>query len=250
MNRKKYFYLFFYLLFLFALTGCGAKLTVSAKADQSADIDFSMDFGQKIMDTMEQVTQSIAAMDESYASMPSASQFFSADSVRESLKNSDLRNLKVSNKGKTDMALSGNLSSPKDQHYTAGKVKAANFLTCTSSSLTIILSPETVQALFDQLPEYERSCLDLLMAPVLTGEEMDKTDYLATIALVYGQDIADEMGKASVAVSLESPVGTKIKKTSLAKVAKSETSGRKVSFSIPFVDLLILMDAQTFSITW
>ena len=253
MSRRKYLYSVAYLVCLFALTGCGAKLSIKANADQSTDIAFSMDVGKTVIDTMNKASQGIMMISDTADAFGTPSlpaQLFSAENIKKALVNTDLHDTKVATPSASSVELSGTLAAPKNQQYTAGAVKAANFLTCTANSLTVILSPDTVQQIAGQLPVEEQSYLDLLMAPVLTGEEMDKEDYLATIALIYGEDLASEMSGASVDIELESPSGKKIKKTALAGVDKSRVNGSKVSFSLPLVELLTMTGARTFSITW
>ena len=152
----------------------------------------------------------------------------------------------------SSLDIKGRVAAPENQQTTlkASDAKVANFVTCTQSSLTVILAPETIQAIISSLPENLIAYTDLLMAPVFTGEPMSIPDYRDLIATVYGEEIASVMDKATVQITLEPPEGRSIKKASLSDTERSRTSQTKAVFSIPLIEFFTLSSPKTFSITY
>jgi len=85
--------------------------------------------------------------------------------------------------------------------------------------------------------------LNLLMAPLATGEVLTKTEYIMLVGSVYGRGIADEISKALVSVSIDFP-GQVIS-------AKGGTfAGKKVEYNIPLLDLLVLETPLNYEVIW
>jgi hypothetical protein len=85
--------------------------------------------------------------------------------------------------------------------------------------------------------------LSALMAPVATGEELSKQDYLALVSSVYGKGIAAEIADARVSLDLELP-GT------VLSAPGGTFSGRRASFKVPLTDLLVLERPLLYEIRW
>ena len=85
--------------------------------------------------------------------------------------------------------------------------------------------------------------LSALMAPVATGEELSKQDYLALVSSVYGKGIASEIADAQVSLDLELP-GT------VLSAPGGTFSGRRASFKVPLTDLLVLERPLLYEIRW
>ena len=246
MTKGKYLYSFVYLLLLFALSGCSASIAIQANADRSSAVQFSMDLGKTLADTV-----SMAAMMNGGSADDG---LFSADMVsriQQSFDGSDIREPKVSAPSGRELSIYGSIKPPEAQKaVTVNNIKAANFITCTSKSLTVILSPDTVTQLTALLPDDSRNYLDLFMAPIFTGESMDAAEYRDLIAAVYGEELAAELEKSAVQMSLAPPAGCKISSASLSETGRSRTSANKAVFSVPLLEFLTLRNAKTFSITW
>ena len=89
--------------------------------------------------------------------------------------------------------------------------------------LDFTFSPDIVAHATYLLSETERAYLDLLMAPVLTGESLSSQDYLELVASVYGQVIADELASSRLQITMT-----------------SQKTGKKVQQSLSLLDVLLL----------
>lgn len=206
--------------FLFAgallfFTACGASLRVQLLPSGEQHIVCEGDVGRALYN----------AIQDAYEGMNpgagAAADFviFDEASIREALSARGFTNISATAFDATHFSLSADGA-------------LSDFVSATDSSLEFRLEPEAIRRAADALPEDTRYFLDLLMAPVLTGEEMGGTDYVDTVAAVYGASLADELERAAVTLTLASP------------------GGDEAAYSIPLVELLTLSDAKTYTLSY
>lgn len=224
---------------------CETKFSVTAFADSSAEIDFHSSLGELIYNTIISVA---ASGDPSAYGKP----LFEKKEIENALKGSDLINPEVIIPSNDGVEVAGKILSPDKQKSVSdiGGLKVANFVNCGSNTITVILSPALIQTLIASLPEDAQALAALLMAPVITGEQMSVSDYLDLISVIYGDEMRKDLETSSVRIELSVPEGKLIKKTSLSDAKNVKTTSTKAGFSIPVSELLTLDEAKTFSITW
>ena len=247
-QRSKYFFVTAYLLALLALTGCSSSISIKANADKSASMHFFMDLGNTLSETIRMVSQSLGQGEGITEDTP----IFSSALIQEAFSNSDFTDVEIKTPATSSLDIKGKVPAPEKQQSTlmTSTAKAANFVTCTATSLTVILAPETIQEVITSMPGNLSAYADLLMAPVFTGELMSTTEYRELIATVYGEEIASVMDKAEVKITLEPPEGKNIKRASLSTTERSRTSATKAVFTIPMIEFFTLSSPKTFSITF
>ena len=85
--------------------------------------------------------------------------------------------------------------------------------------------------------------LSALMAPLATGEELTRAEYLLLVGSVYGRGIADEISQAAIHASVDFP--------GQIRSARGGTfSGRRAEFAIPLLDLLVLETPLSYEVVW
>ena len=243
-NKGKYLYSVFYLVVLFAVSGCSGKLSVQAKSDMGADIQFSASVGQVISSTLSSLSSSIAGGKYSGGSQ----NLFSATEIKKAFNGSDFTDVTVTTPSSDSLNMSASIPSASKQTHATGGIRASDIVNCTSNKMVLQFSPTSLQKLSADLPKDTKTYLDLFMAPVFTGEKMDKSEYKMLIASIYGDQIASELDKAQITVSLSCPKGKKISSTSLPSGAKVTSS--TATFDLPLMDLLTLSGSRSYSISW
>ena len=243
-NKGKYLYSVFYLVVLFAVSGCSGKLSVQAKSDMGADIQFSASVGQVISSTLSSLSSSIAGGKYSGGSQ----NLFSATEIKKAFNGSDFTDVTVTTPSSDSLNMSASIPSASKQTHATGGIRASDIVNCTSNKMVLQFSPTSLQKLSADLPKDTKTYLDLFMAPVFTGEKMDKSEYKMLIASIYGDQIASELDKAQINVSLSCPKGKKISSTSLPSGAKVTSS--TATFDLPLMDLLTLSGSRSYSISW
>jgi hypothetical protein len=106
-------------------------------------------------------------------------------------------------------------------------------------NLTRENGPVVLALLSSEIEDY----LNVLMAPVATGEEMSKNEYLQLVSMFYNRAISDEIAASRVRVSIDFP-GT------ITNVRGGTFSGRRAVFEIPVLDILVLESPLIYEVSW
>ncbi|MDR1972166.1 MAG: hypothetical protein LBQ46_09620 [Treponema sp.] len=82
-----------------------------------------------------------------------------------------------------------------------------------------------------------------LFAPIATGDELSKEEYLIQVNLFHGPAVAGEISRASVRSQVEFP-------GPLVSVRGGTFSGSRAEFIIPLADLLVLEQPLSYEAVW
>jgi hypothetical protein len=99
--------------------------------------------------------------------------------------------------------------------------------------------PETLRRMSDEAADY----LSVLMAPLATGEALNRSEYLYLVASVYGEGVAAEIAAARFKAVFTVP-GT------VKSVKGGSFSGREARFDIPLLDILVLETPLDYEVAW
>jgi hypothetical protein len=99
--------------------------------------------------------------------------------------------------------------------------------------------PEIVALISADVADY----LSSLMAPVATGEQLTRAEYLDLVTSVYRKEVAAEIAAARIKARIDFP-GT------VTSVRGGTFSGRRAEFDIPLIDLLVLEQRQSYEVVW
>ncbi|EPF27700.1 hypothetical protein HMPREF9195_02198 [Treponema medium ATCC 700293] len=103
------------------------------------------------------------------------------------------------------------------------------------------ISPENIASFLEMLPQESRDFIDMLMAPLFTGDNIPSAEYEELIGAAYGKKIAAELRSAEFVLTVDvpykiqtariSPVGTVTVQTKTEKTSRA-------SIRIPLLELL------------
>ena len=106
---------------------------------------------------------------------------------------------------------------------------------------SVKLSPENIALFLAMLPQESRDFIDMLMAPLFTGDAIPPAEYEELIGVAYGKKIATELRSAEFTLIVDvpykvqtariSPVGTVTVQTKTEKTSRA-------SIRIPLLELL------------
>jgi hypothetical protein len=99
--------------------------------------------------------------------------------------------------------------------------------------------PELLGLLSPEISGY----LAALMAPIATGEDLSKSEYLSLVSAVYGAGLAAEIAGSVITVSADFP-------GPIRSVKGGVFSGRRADFTIPLPDLLTLEQPLSYEAAW
>ena len=103
------------------------------------------------------------------------------------------------------------------------------------------ISPENIASFLEMLPQESRDFIDMLMAPLFTGDAIPPAEYEELIGAAYGKKIATELRSSEFVLSVDVPY--KIQTAHISPVGavavqfKTEKTSR-ASIHIPLLELL------------
>ena len=262
MHKGKFIYATIYLTVLFALTGCGGRLGITARSDGKADLSVVMDTGKAASAMISSIMASLYPSGSTSVgpsgptagptdvASGSAGVFTPerAQALEKSLAGGDAETLSAQALSSSVLSLDATVRDAASQTSASRTgVRFASVVSVEKHSLTLNLSPATMRALYASMDLQTRSYVDLFMAPVFTGEPMSGGEYTALIASVYGKDLAQEIADARMEITLSAPRG---EKAASCSNAGAKLSGRSARFDVPLLDLLVLEEPQAYRITW
>lgn len=107
----------------------------------------------------------------------------------------------------------------------------------------ITLNRETVPAMLSLISPDVVYYLNFIFAPVVTGEQIDREEYLAQVSLFHSPGVAEELSRSEIRVSVSFP-------GALLSVRGGSFSGRTAEFVIPLVELLVLAQPLSYEAVW
>jgi hypothetical protein len=99
--------------------------------------------------------------------------------------------------------------------------------------------PVVLELLSSQITDY----LSALMAPIATGEELTKSEYLELVASFYNTPISNEIESSRINATVDFP-------GNITGVTGGTFAGRRAIFDIPLLDLLVLETPMVFEVIW
>jgi hypothetical protein len=143
------------------------------------------------------------------------------------------------------VAIEGQIQISKiDEFLAAGSRRFISFEQTGAGGRCIIqISRETGPEILSMLSPDISDYLSALMAPIATGESLEKAEYLELVGTVYGKAISDEISNSRIRASIGFPAVVR-------SVKGGNSTGRQADFNIPLVDLLVLETPLNYEIIW
>ncbi len=239
-NLLKKIFILIFTAGIFTLTSCGAKTAFVANSDKSVNMAVSIQFGKEISS----VLKAFSLTDTS-----DLSKLLPAEEMIKGFKESDITLTKAQWLYSSSLILSGIISAPEKQKYQLAdsNLMVKDFVNCQDKSLTLTLSPQTIQAFVSAMPEEGQALLYLSMAPVFTGEKLSRAEYEELISSFYGNEVADELKKGSVNITLGCPSAKKITSFTEGKISSDSKS---LSVELPLLEFFTMDTSKIYKITW
>ena len=229
---KKIFYFSSILILIFTIFSCSPALSISLKNDDSVDVQF------EITNTESFFSNFSAFMDFSEEN------FYDKEILSSNLQSIGFSDINLEIGKNADLKLFAQLNN-------FSQLKEENPITSLfikkQDSFEISINPDNLIEVLETIPEIT-DYLDLLMAPVYTGEEITEQEYLELFATVYGESFAKDFENTNFVVKIN--VLDKIKNIETAKdnIASVNFEGNVSNIKIPLYKLLCNQDLTFFKI--
>jgi len=99
--------------------------------------------------------------------------------------------------------------------------------------------PEILPLISPEIAAY----LHVLMAPIATGEEMTKAEYLALVSSIFSKAVGDEIASSRIQIAVNFP-------GQVTSASGGKFSGKTAEFDIPLLDILVLETPLTYEVNW
>ncbi len=214
---------------LVALTSCSPKtvLTVGSGAEGKAT------FSSEITPTAETIVRRFTGADAA---------LFNKEEIVASLTQAGISVGAVT--FPTQSSVSINMTLPKLD----GMLEKAVKYSVSGKKISVSLSRESVQAAMAVMPAGMNDYLDLLMAPVFTGETLSAAEYVEVIRSAYGKTLGDELEKSAFILTVRCP--SPVTAVTIDKPGAAAKSNGEATFRIPLANLLAMEDPITATAQW
>lgn len=103
------------------------------------------------------------------------------------------------------------------------------------------ISPENISSFLEILPQESRDFIDMLMAPLFTGDAIPPAEYEELIGAAYGKKIAAELRNAEFALTVDVPYKLQTARISPVGTVTVQTKTEKTSRALIRIPLLELL---------
>lgn len=217
---------------IFTIFSCSPALSISLKNDDSVDVQF------EITNTESFFSNFSAFMDFSEEN------FYDKEILSSNLQSIGFSDINLEIGKNADLKLFAQLNN-------FSQLKEENPITSLfikkQDSFEISINPNNLIEVLETIPEIT-DYLDLLMAPVYTGEEITEQEYLELFATVYGESFAKDFENTNFVVKIN--VLDKIKNIETANdnIASVNFEGNVANIKIPLYKLLCNQELTFFKI--
>ena len=208
MKKNRFFkFIFLTFSFLFCCGFSSCKVFLSLTQNQNGDVyvEFSGIPEEAFINTI----KSFLANDSE--STTNKNLIIDTAQINSFLINSGFTNVEVSNQIGANVDIK--MTIPKDKTFIFDSKLVFSDNSESTSCFGIELSPATLQTFYANADEQIISILDILISPAFYGEEISEEEYIETIASLYGNDVADEMNKSEIYITLKNKSGKVVKKS-------------------------------------
>lgn len=169
-----------------ALLFCGCPLKVTVECDKSDNfsVNFSSELGQAFVESLAQIQQ---ISDENGENSPNLDEI--SKKIQDELNAKFFKNAKV-NFGKNSLNAAAQVSNIKKFPKEFMEIKKA---AGAKKTFALNLNPQSLAASILQEDSAAKTLADILMAPLISGEEMSLQDYKDLLTEIYGDRLAQEI---------------------------------------------------------
>jgi hypothetical protein len=198
-------FLIFSVLFCLCFSSC--KVFISLTQNQNGDVKvlFSGIPEEAFVNTIK------SFLEVESSSVESNNAIIDTKEIKNFLLSSEFFDVEVSNK--IGAAVDIKMTIPKDKTFIFDSKLVFSDNSGVNSNFGIELSPATLQTFYANADEQIISILDILISPAFYGEEISEEEYIETIASLYGNDVAEEMNKSQIYITLKNKSGKVVKKS-------------------------------------
>jgi len=222
-------------IFIFSLFSCGGRINGSVSANGSAVFSVEMTLGQRISSVIRSLNS---------AGGQDGSLILDGEAIAKSMSIDGMTSVNLRNTAPA--AVEGGIRVSDINRFLSAGEKSGfiKFEQRTGGgNCTINVNIDNGPLILENLSPEIADFLSALMAPIATGEVLNKSEYQQLVASFYNRAISDEISASRIRASIEFP-------GAITGVKGGTFSGRRAEFDIPFLDLLVLETPLILEVDW
>lgn len=219
---------------IFLIFACSPSLSITMKDESTTDFNFN------ITNTESFFANFSAFMDFN------EEDFYNTVSLQSSLESLGFTNIFIQTDKNTDIKIKAQI---QNQNFIDEENPLSTLISITNNDFSITIKPENIIEILSSIPEIT-DYLDLLMAPIYTGEQISESEYLELFASVYGESFAQDFEKTNISININTLNKIKDIQSSENGFATTTFTDKNANIKIPFYKLLCKQDVSVFKITF
>ncbi len=230
-----------YIVILFCglfFLSCTTNSIVSINDTNSINFHFETDASKAVSE----ILQSFTGVEETES-------IFDKKVIEDAINSSGITLLSVDSLGTTDIAIDG-LVKDINNLLPTGERPFSITSTSTTQELVLTLNESTMGSFFSLMGEEAFLYMELLQAPIFTGEEMTAEEYLDFIGALYGETILQAMKDSVVTFEIQVPSSLKTANIEPSSIGTVEFMEEKAVFSLRLHTFLANPEEIIFRIQW
>lgn len=233
MFKKNSFVIISIFFAVIILCSCSPAIKISISDENKISYSFSATIADSITDIA-----------KSFSDLPEDSSLFDSIKIQQTLQNTGFNTVEVKQPDNNSIEISGSLT--KETEDSTQQV-LQNAISVTSSEIKLNLSANIIQKILETIPSETAEYIELLSAPILTGEIMTPEEYSELMAAVYGEKAVTALNtsKVFITVNTEKPI-TNV--SASISECSTEIDHTKVIFSFPLVNFLTFSEEIVFCV--
>lgn len=229
---KKNIFIFVTISLIFTLLSCSPELSIKMKNDNTSD------FYLNLTNTESFFANFSAFMDFN------EEKFYDEKSLIESLTNLGFSKINLTTGKNADLSISAEIL---NNTLVNSESPLSTLFSITDKDFALEIHPSKLIEILSSVPEIS-DYLDLLMAPIYTGEQISESEYLELFASVYGESFAQDFEKTNISININTLNKIKDIQSSENGFATTTFTDKKANIKIPFYKLLCKQDVSVFKI--
>ncbi|MGL4987431.1 MAG: hypothetical protein ACRC5H_09900 [Treponemataceae bacterium] len=228
---------FFMIACMAMIISCSTNVDFNIKQDLSADVTLNLNVSKNFTNLLERVANY-------------SDSIFNVQEITAILESTGQSKVKVSSLSPADLKIS--FTSKNITEIFSEQIP--HLITASKNDkkteLRMTLNPAVVKQTLTLLPDHAQQFVELLLAPIFTGEKMASTEYLELLAILYGNAIKNDLQNAFVVINFIVPQTIQNAQISSEKLGKIDKSDSSIKVTLSLVELLCLENDEFIEIIW
>lgn len=231
---KKNIFIFVTISLIFTLLSCSPELSIKMKNDNTSD------FYLNLTNTESFFANFSAFMDFN------EEKFYDEKSLIESLTNLGFSKINLTTGKNADLSISAEIL---NNTLVNSESPLSTLFSITDKDFALEIHPSKLIEILSSVPEIS-DYLDLLMAPIYTGEQISEPEYLELFASVYGDSFAQDFEKTNFNISVQTLLTIKDIEISNSHLFGVNFENKTANIQIPLYKLLCHNENNFIKITF